>query len=137
MAVSGGDLVEINGIDPNLGQLRIFMKAGEDATIDMGGRKTSDSDTNIDTSATFINTMQVKPWKITCTGVYDPIKTTRQELEKGQAFTNTVNEQDWVITWINGVRYAGTGKIVGDFAASFKDNTISITMMGGGILVQI
>lgn len=134
---AGGSLLEINGVDPNLGQCRVFLKVDEDGTVNKGGIVTAAEKTNRDTSGTFINSMMPTNWSVSHTGVWDPINTNRQELEKLKLFTSTPNEQDWTFSWINGVVLAGKGKIVGEVDFSLKNNTFPIQFMGSGELVTI
>ena len=133
----GGDTLEITGNDPVLGSVTFYCKSGEDTTVNVGGRLTDDSDTQIDTGGNLIVSQRVIPWTVKVTGAMDMMNPQRQEMEKLHSFTATGNSQDWTFNFINGSIYSGNGKIVGAIEGSVKDCTISITFMGGGTLAQL
>jgi hypothetical protein len=135
---TGGDIREITWNHPTLGSGRFLPKAGEDSTYDLGGYKTDDSDTNVDSGGNFINSKQRKPWMFQVSNIaWDMKNPNRQELEQMQAMSDSFDEATFTMTNINGVTYMGTGTIVGDIQGSGKDCTISFKIMGGGTLQSI
>ena len=134
---SGGDITEVTWNHPVLGTGRFFPKAGEDSTYNLCGYKTDYSDTQIDGSSAFINSMQQRPWSFEVVCAWDMINPNRQELESMVAMSGSTQLANWTFTNINGITYGGNGKIVSDIQGSGKDCTISLKVMGGGILQQI
>ena len=137
MAINGGDLLEITCNHPTLGSTTFFVKSGEDFTVDLGGLKTDDSQEAIDSGGNAIYMLTRKRWSVEATLVWDMVSADRKELEKIHAYAGSPQEGEWTVEHLNGTVYGGTGKPVGDYAASGKDATIKLKLQGSGNLEEI
>lgn len=133
MAVSG-DIKEITFNHPTLGSGTFKPIAGEDATFDVGGRRTLDEDV-ITSDGEKINKITMMPWKYE-----SPVRwaaSTGLDLEKLVALSGNPEDADWTFELMDETIYGGKGRPVGDFVGSSKDGTIPIKLSGGGGLRQI
>ncbi len=134
---SGGDLKEMTWQNQDVGQGRVFSKAGETHTIDLGGYKTDDSEDNTDSGANFMNLKTTKPWSYEYTAAVDEVNPNRMELETAQALSNSFSPTTFTFTNINGIVYTGVGTIVGDIKHDRSKSVMAYKVMGSGILQQI
>lgn len=131
----GGDIVELTFNHQTLGDGIIFAKAGEDATIDLGGIRSSDDANMIDGGGNMIDQMnRVRP-SVECTVAWDA--NTQETLEKISALAASPILADWTIAWINGVIYKGKLKPVGDVQGNTNSPTFTLKLAGSGTLRKI
>ncbi len=134
MAVIGGDIIEITYNHPTLGSGVLYPKAGEDATIDLGGLMKNDDAQSITASGEVIHQMNRKRWKVEA----PPISNSqdRNELLQLQALQDSPVDADWTFAHISGAIYSGKGSVVGDLTATTNDPVITLMVAGGGRLAK-
>lgn len=135
MAFTGGDLTEITYNHPSIGDGRLYPKAGEDSTFDLGGFTSDDDAQGVAGNAAMIDKMTAKRWNADATIAWDMTDT--NELDKLQQMAGSPVQADWTITHMNGTVWGGKGKPVGDVTGSLKDATIKMKIAGGGQLKKL
>ena len=106
MAVSG-DIKEITFNHPSLGSGTFKPIAGEDATFDLGGRRTLDEDV-ITSDGEKINKISMMPWKYE-----SPVRwaaSTGLDLEKLIALSGSPEDADWTFELMDETIYGGKGR---------------------------
>ena len=132
---TGGDIIEITYNHPTIGSGVIFAKSAEDSTVNPGGFRSQDDANMITGNGEMINSMNNTRWSVETTVANDA--NNRKDLENMVALTSDPKDASFVISWINGINYAGTGRPVGDLAANFNKATFTLKLSGGGVLKQI
>lgn len=134
MAFSGGDVQEITFNHPTIGAGAFFPKSGEEATIDMGGRRSNDDANSLTGRGDVIDIMNAVRWSFEV-----PIATDMADQDTQQVVSDLANSAEpatWTFTMLNGVVYRGTGKPVGDVQAS-SNAQMTLKCSGGGKLAKI
>lgn len=114
---SGGDVVNITYNHPTLGSGTFFCKAGEDGTIDLGGKRTDDDAAMVTGAGQMIQKIN------TVLGSYEspPVSWDMAGTNELKALSDMAASSvlaEWTITITNGTIFIGTGKPVGDVNAN-------------------
>lgn len=136
MAYTGGDIVEITYNHSTLGSGTFFCKAGEDATVDVGGYRSADSDDGVTADGQMIDTINAKRWSVECPPIAWDM-TDVDEIQKIAALAASPILGDWTIACISGAIWSGKGKPVGDIKGATNGSTVSLKLAGSGKLKNI
>jgi len=124
-----GDIREIAIQHPELDDLLLEAKSGEDATIMLGGYKANDDDGNIGANGTPINQLNRFPWSAEQTIIAKP-----GDLDALQAMTENPLDGTFIITYMDGTTRQGLGRPKGDLQENKQSGTIGFKGGGGGRL---
>jgi len=125
MSYTGGDTIEMTYNHPTLGSGSFFFKAGEDGTVDPGGRRSNDDANSVTGNGIMLDQMNYTRGSFeTPPMAWDMID--QDELTKLKDLAGNPNLADWTITNISGAIWGGKGKPVGDIQGNV--NTALITV---------
>ena len=127
MSNIGGDILEINYANDNVGSGTLEVKSGETETFDPGGYRNEMSSTG---SGKGIRKMNAVNWKVETTVVWDMTDQNTEEVLV--ALSEDLGDTTWTVAHVNGSTYSGVGVITGDIAGDMNEATIPLTLMGGG-----
>ena len=124
MPVLGGDITEISWQHPTLGAGQFFPKANEGNTMDLGGFRNNDDESQIDGSGELILQKNRKRgfFEVVCA---DDMRT-REDSQKAVDLSESEEVAEWTITHISGAVFKGTGAIVGDIQTDTNAATFSM-----------
>ena len=135
MGAIGGDILEITWNHKTKGSGRLYPKAGEDNTFNVGGFTGSDDMQMVDGSGSSIRQLTGGRWKVGATVSWDMNEA--DELAEMQELSGDPQEAEWTVTLSNGTVWAGTGAPVGDLEGNVSQGTFAIVISGGGKLKKI
>lgn len=135
MAFVAGDLTEITYNNPDVGSGRLYVKAGEDSTFDLGGFTTNDDAQGIAGNGDAIYQMNRKRWSLEATVAWDMNDT--NELDNLRKLASSAKATQWTISHINLTVWAGEGKPVGDVVGNANAGTIALKVAGSNLLKKI
>jgi hypothetical protein len=135
MASVGGDITEITYNHPTIGSGRLFPKAAEDSTIDLGGFRGNDDANMVDGAGNDIRQLNRVRWSVESTIAWD--MNTREDLENVSKMAEDPQSAEWTFAHINGTVYKGTGAPVGDMQGNGNAATFTLKVSGGGRLKKI
>ena len=131
--VNVGDIKEIRWNNRDAGiQGKYYSKSGESHSLDPGGRRTDDSDDNIDTGGNFIAQQKLQPWCYEATVMNAEGDSKRMELESLSQLSGLTTPTDFIFVSINDIAYTASGCVVGDIKVDRQTGKIPIKVMGGG-----
>lgn len=132
---TGGDFRELTYNHPTLGSGTIFLKGGEDTTVDLGGLRSADDMGMIDTGGNMIDKMNITRWSFEATVSWD--MNIDLTLDKIKALSASPVLADWTMSHTNGTVFGGKGKPVGDLKGNANAATFPLKLSGGGELKKI
>jgi len=133
----GGDIIEIQFQNSEIGSGVLLPKAGEDSTWNPGGPQTTDDDSSVDGGGDAIYVMNRVRWSLSAPIAWDFGTPSDNTLDKINALSRSKVETTFTITHINGSVYVGNGKIVGSIEGNGNNGTIPIKIAGSGNLKKI
>ncbi len=131
----GGDTIEITYNHPTLGTGAFFPKAGEAATVDLGGIRSADEAAGVDGAGNAIAQLSRVRWsyEVACANDMNG----REDIVKAKQLAGSPEPATWTFANINGVIYTGTGWPVGDIQSDDFAATFTLKVSGGGELQKI
>lgn len=135
MAVVAGDIKEITYNHPTIGSGRLFAKAKEDSTFDLGGFRGDDDKNNVDGGGRNIKKLNRNRWSIKVPCSWD--MNISNELDKISKMAGDPVDAEWTVESINGTVWAGTGSPVGDVEGNGGAGTLDLNISGGGEMTKI
>jgi len=137
MAKIGGDLVEIQWQNDEIGSGIWSPKASEDSTFNPGGIQTADDDSMVDGAGDGIYTMNNTRWSIQSLISWNFGVPAEDTLFQVSAISRSKVETTFTITHINGSVWVGKGKVVGAIEGNGNNGTIPIKLSGSKGLQKI
>jgi hypothetical protein len=134
MAITAGDIQEITYNHPTLGSGTFKPIAGEDFSINLGGRRGLD-EVVLTSDGEAIHKVQNMPWSME--GPVRWAATIGLDMEKLAGLSGDLEDTNWTIQLISGEIYGGIGRPVGDIVGSSKDGQIPLKVVGGNGLRQL
>jgi len=125
------DILSLQIKHPVVGARELAIKAGEGGDVDLGGYS---KERTMNGNGSSRPKMSRKGWKVS--GI--SADTSNPEDHKYlQDVQNSPLDAEFVLAWVDGVVYRGTGSIDGDLSANRGEGYASITLTGGGVLRPI
>jgi len=136
MAYVGGDTIDVTYNHSVVGTGSFKCKAGEDATIDLGGFRSADEANMVTGDGQLIDQMTRTRGSIELPPVAWDMQT-KNELEKLVKMAESPILGDWTITNISGAIFGGKGKPVGDLQGNANTAQITVKLAFEGKLRKI
>lgn len=135
MAYNGVEIVSI-GVKHTVGNVTLFPKAGETATLDVGGLMVEDDTASITASGESIYKFSNKRWKVEVPPIaWD--RGTNDTLLTLKGIVESFEEASFTFELADGVIYKGKGRIVGELKGAAYDSNIPLIFSGGGKLEKV
>ena len=132
----GGDIIEVTYNHDTVGSGTIYCKSNEDATVELGGYRSSDDEDMITGNGEFMDQINYKRPSIEL----PPINwhmTSSDEQQKLSDMAGSAVLGKWTVNHINGTIWGGTGKPVGNIPGNTNQGTLTLKLAFTGKLKKL
>jgi hypothetical protein len=129
-----GDCVEIT-CQHVLGRFSYFPKANESFTIDKGGIRNNDDANQITSNGQLMIQKNRTRWSVEGPIAFDQISD--DQMTTLNQITESPITGTWTFSFLSGGIYTGNGMPVGDLQGDSNAGTMTLKIVGGGILAKI
>lgn len=131
---TGGDIVSVSVQHPTLGTKKLYAKASEGSSYDLGGPRTKADKNSIDGSGSAIRVMNNTLASFKVKLAWD--MSDRNDLEFITSLSASVDKANYTFVNINGVAYAlNNGFPVGDIVGDGNDVVIDMEFQGESLQI--